>query len=67
MCSASWLKHLGVEFMKTLKSFIKNEDGATAIEYGLIAALISVAAIGAMGTLGTKLSSLFGTISTNLR
>ncbi len=53
--------------MNTLISFIEDESGATAIEYGLIAALISVAAIASMGTLGTALSSLFGTISTNLR
>jgi pilus assembly protein Flp/PilA len=53
--------------MKTLVNFFRDENGATAIEYALIAALISVAAIGAMTTLGTKLSSLFGNISTNLR
>lgn len=47
--------------------FIKDEEGATAIEYGLIAALISVAAIGAMTALGTQLSTLFGTITTSLR
>ena len=39
--------------MKTLISFLKEENGATAIEYGLIAALISVAAIGAMTAVGT--------------
>ena len=43
---------------KFLKLF-KNEKGATAIEYGLIAALIAVAAIGAMGQIGTSLSSTF--------
>ena len=53
--------------MKTVKNFIQDESGATAIEYGLIAALISVAAIGAMTTLGTKLRTLFGNISGNLR
>jgi len=53
--------------MKTVKSFICDESGATAIEYGLIASLISVAAITAMTGLGTKLSNLFGNISTNLR
>jgi pilus assembly protein Flp/PilA len=37
--------------------FVKDESGATAIEYGLIAALVSVAAIGAFTTLGTKISS----------
>ncbi|NBO17922.1 MAG: Flp family type IVb pilin [Proteobacteria bacterium] len=46
--------------------FLKDEDGATAIEYGLIAALISVAAIGAMSALGTQLTTLFGNIQSNL-
>ncbi len=53
--------------MNTLIRLIHDDAGATAIEYGLIAALISVAAIASMGTLGTALSSLFGTISTNMR
>ncbi|BCB21768.1 Flp family type IVb pilin [Bosea sp. ANAM02] len=39
--------------------FVKDESGATAIEYGLIAALVAVAAIAGMTTLGTKLSALF--------
>jgi len=52
--------------MKTIVNFIKNESGATAIEYGLIAALISVAAIGAMTALGTQLSTLFTKVQTNL-
>ena len=50
---------------KFLKIF-KNEDGATAIEYGLIAALIAVAAIGAMSAIGTQLSTTFNSVSTNL-
>ena len=45
--------------MKILKKIFKNEDGATAIEYGLIAALIAVAAITAMTSLGTNLSGTF--------
>ena len=44
----------------------KNEDGATAIEYGLIAALISVAAIAAFQLVGTNLSSTFHSIATQL-
>ena len=52
--------------MKNFAKFISNEDGATAIEYGLIAALISVAAIGAMSALGTQLSTLFTAIKGNL-
>jgi len=50
----------------TLLKLIKNEDGATAIEYGLIAALVAVAAIGAMTTVGTNLSSTFNNIATKL-
>jgi pilus assembly protein Flp/PilA len=47
--------------------FLKNESGATAIEYGLIAALISVAIIGAATTLGTKLGSTFAAVSGQLQ
>ena len=48
------------------KSFIKNESGATAIEYGLIASLVAVAAITAMSTVGTKLIATFDKISGKL-
>ena len=47
--------------------FINDDTGATAIEYGLIAALISVAIIGAATTMGTKLSSTFATVSGQLK
>jgi pilus assembly protein Flp/PilA len=50
----------------TLLKLIKNEDGATAIEYGLIAALVAVAAIAAMTTVGTNLSTTFNNIATKL-
>ena len=50
----------------TLTKLLKNEDGATAIEYGLIAALIAVAAIAAFQLVGTNLSSTFNTIATKL-
>jgi pilus assembly protein Flp/PilA len=53
--------------MKTLKRFAKDESGATAIEYGLIAAGISVAIITVMQGLGTKLSNTFSSVSTQLR
>ena len=46
-----------------LKLFCDDESGATAIEYGLIAALVSVAAIGALTTMGNTLNSLFTTVS----
>ena len=52
--------------MAKFVKLIKNEEGATAIEYGLIAALIAVAAIGAMQGIGNKLSSTFTNVSNNL-
>ena len=52
--------------MAKFLKLIKNEDGATAIEYGLIAALIAVAAIGAMSQIGTALNTTFTEVSTNL-
>lgn len=52
--------------MKFVKSFVANESGATAIEYGLIAALIAIAAIAAMQALGTALNNTFTNVSKNL-
>jgi pilus assembly protein Flp/PilA len=49
---------------KTFARFIKNESGATAIEYGLIAALIGTAIIVAVTTVGTNLSATFTSIGT---
>ena len=46
--------------------FVQDQSGATAIEYGLIAALIAVAAIAAMTTLGTELNKKFEKVSTTL-
>ena len=46
--------------------FAKDDSGATAIEYGLIAALVSVAAIGALTAMGQSLSAMFTTVSTAL-
>ena len=45
---------------------LKNSEGATAIEYGLIAALIAVAAIGAMQGIGTKLNTTFNNVANSL-
>lgn len=53
--------------MTVLKSFIADKNGATAIEYGLIAALIAVVIITALTTIGTNLSASFTTVATNLR
>jgi len=49
-----------------LKNFTDDESGATAIEYGLIAALVSVAAIGALTAMGGSLNTMFTTVSTEL-
>jgi len=53
--------------MTLFKNILANEDGATAIEYGLIAALIAVAAITAMGALGNSLSNTFNLVSTDMQ
>lgn len=53
--------------MKTLVSrFVKEESGATAIEYGLIAAGISIAIIAVVNGLGTNLNTVFGSVSSAL-
>jgi pilus assembly protein Flp/PilA len=53
--------------MSIFTRFLNDQSGATAIEYGLIAALVSVAAIAAMTTLGTKLTSTFEAVSNQLK
>ncbi|HET9617669.1 MAG TPA: Flp family type IVb pilin [Pseudolabrys sp.] len=53
--------------MSKIVAFLKNESGATAIEYGLIAAGISVAIIAVVNTIGTKLNTNFSSISTQLK
>ena len=52
--------------MRNFFKLVRDSKGATAIEYGLIAALISVAAIGALQSIGTKLSSNFNNVGTYL-
>ncbi len=49
-----------------IRTFLNDETGATAIEYGLIAALVSVAAISAMGAVGDSLVTLFDTVAGQL-
>ncbi len=51
---------------KVIRTFAKDESGATAIEYGLIAALVSVAAIGALTAMGNSLSTMFNSVSSAL-
>ena len=53
--------------MYKLIAFLKNDSGATAIEYGLIAAGISVAIIAVVNGLGTQLNAKFGSISSQLK
>ncbi|MEA3002614.1 MAG: pilus assembly protein Flp/PilA [Sphingomonadales bacterium] len=52
--------------MSFIRKFIRNEKGATAIEYGLIAALIAVAAISAMKGVGSTLNSTFSNVSSQM-
>ncbi len=53
--------------MSKIVAFLKNESGATAIEYGLIAAGISIAIIAVVNTLGSTLNTKFQSISTQLK
>ena len=52
--------------MTKIRNFLKNSKGATAIEYGLIAALIAVAAIAAMQNIGTELGTTFNAVADNM-
>ncbi len=52
--------------MEKIRRFLKDEEGATAIEYGLIAALISVAIIGSATLVGTNLAAVFTRVETAL-
>ena len=53
--------------MQNLRKFIKNNKGATAIEYGLIAALIAVAAVTAMSNLGDTLNNTFTRVDSEMK
>lgn len=52
--------------MKLIAKFIRNEDGATAIEYGLIAAFIGIAVLTSIGSLSPVIQSVFTTIQTKM-
>ncbi|HXS05490.1 MAG TPA: Flp family type IVb pilin [Rhizomicrobium sp.] len=52
---------------KLISRFVRDESGATAIEYGLIAALIAVVIITALTTIGSNLNTKFASIATTLR
>lgn len=55
------------KFVSEVKLFIKDKRGATAIEYGLIAALISVVVIASITSVGKSLKAIFDTVNTNLQ
>ncbi len=55
-----------MKFIKFIKKTLRDDKGATAIEYGLIAALIAVAAISAMQGLGNQLKTTFNTTATSM-
>ena len=63
MGSFYWMSHVGDQRWRSFCKLLKNAKGATAIEYGLIAALIAVAAIGAMQGIGNKLNTTFNNVS----
>jgi pilus assembly protein Flp/PilA len=57
----------GISAVQLIYRFLKDESGATAIEYGLIAAGISLAIIAVIGGLGSKLNTKFSSINTSLK
>jgi pilus assembly protein Flp/PilA len=57
---------MGERSMSMFRRFVKDDSGATAIEYGLIAALVSVAIIVALGSLGNNLEATFNAVADNL-
>ena len=60
------MKFIQLTLTKFLSKFTSQEDGVTAIEYGLIAALIALLIIGGVTLIGTKLSGVFRSISTSI-
>jgi pilus assembly protein Flp/PilA len=52
--------------LSLISCLVKDENGVTAVEYGLIAALIAVAAVVVMGTVGTNLSGVFSQVAASL-
>ena len=55
------------KIVSAVQAFIADENGVTAIEYGLIAALVGVAIVGAVRLLGTQLNTTFGNVVTAMR
>lgn len=58
--------HKRRSYMKNVLKFLSNKSGATAIEYGLIAALIAVAVIGGVSTLGQNANATFTTVAASM-
>jgi pilus assembly protein Flp/PilA len=58
--------YMGERSMSSFRRFVKDDSGATAIEYGLIAALVSVAIIAILSTLGDNLNATFKAVADNL-
>jgi len=65
-CEPTQFKEGRITMMTIAKKFLKDENGATAIEYGLIAALVAVAIVGALTTLGGGLTTMFGKVNSDL-
>ena len=64
--SVAKYSRMGTQHMASLKKLIDDEDGATAVEYGLTAALVSVAIIVVLGALGDNLTATFTSVSDEL-
>lgn len=65
-CNTTFFAHRDIDMNKLFKRFLRDESGATAIEYGLIAALISVGIIVGVRSLGSSLSTTLNTLGTTI-
>jgi pilus assembly protein Flp/PilA len=63
---ATYFILLGESVMNAIKKFLKEEDGAAAVEYGLLVALIAAIIVATVATLGTKIHAAFTTVCTAL-
>jgi len=61
-----FIKTLGGEFMEAIRNFWKDESGSTAVEYGLLIALIACVVISTVTSLGTDLKNKFNTVATSI-
>ena len=68
-CGSFWAmarKHEGCTMLRLIKSLKRNEKGVTMLEYALIAALVAIAAVTILATLGTTVSSVFSNVNANM-